>query len=232
MRLEHLGVAMVEPRFGLNIGYVARTMKNFGVSRLFIVGRDDVPRSAFRFSSHGADVVRGAEYVSLSELRERFDLLVGTTAITGESGRNPVRKTVTLDWMASLGVDPARVVVVLGRDTTGLTTAELGACDMVLHVPTGTSYPTLNISHALAIILYRLDSEEPKGLHRVSRVYMDELLENFSKMLRLGRYPEHKRLMAVKIFNQAVIKSNAEQEEILTLMGVFRKVNLALERRF
>jgi tRNA C32,U32 (ribose-2'-O)-methylase TrmJ len=61
---------------------------------------------------------------------------------------------------------------------------------------------------------------------------MDELLENFSKMLRQGRYPEHKRVLAVKIFSQAVIKSNVEQEEILTLIGVFRKVNLALERRF
>jgi len=232
MRLEHLGVAMVEPRFGLNIGYVARTMKNFGVGRLFIVGRSDVPRSAFRFASHGIDVVRSAEYVSLSELRERFDLLVGTTAITGESCRNPVRKTVTLDRMASLGVDPAQVAIVLGRDTTGLTFDELGACDMVLHVPTGTSYPTLNISHALAIILYRLGSEEPKGLHRVSRVYMDELLGNFSKMLSLGRYPEHKKRMAVKIFGQAVVKSNVEQDEVLTLIGVFRKVNLALERRF
>jgi tRNA C32,U32 (ribose-2'-O)-methylase TrmJ len=61
---------------------------------------------------------------------------------------------------------------------------------------------------------------------------MDELLENFSKMLSLGRYPEHKRRMAVKIFSQAVVKSNAEQDEVLTLIGVFRKVNLALERRF
>jgi TrmH family RNA methyltransferase len=232
MRLEHLGVAMVEPRFGLNIGYVARTMKNFGAGRLFIVGRSDVPRSAFRFASHGVDVVRSAEYVSLRALREQFDLLVGTTAITGKSGRNPVRKTVTLDRMASLGVDPARVAIVLGRDTTGLTADELSACDMVLHVPTGTSYPTLNVSHALAIILYRLGSEEPKGLRRVGRVYMDELLENFSQMLSLGRYPEHKRRLAVKIFSQAVVKSNAERDEISTLIGVFRKVNLALERRF
>ena len=232
MRLDQLGVAMVEPRFGLNVGYVARTMKNFGVGRLFIVGRSNVPRSALRFASHGADVVKCAEYLSLSRLRELFDLIVGTTAITGASGRNPARKVITLDQMASMGVDPARVVLVMGRDTTGLTTSELNSCDMVLHVPTGTSYPTLNISHALAIILYRLSSEEPQGLHQIDRVYTDGLSGNFSKMLRLGRYPEHKRPMALKIFSQMVVKSNVEPEEMMTLIGVFRKVNLALEKRF
>lgn len=232
MRLERLSVAMVEPRFGLNIGYVARTMKNFGVGHLFIVGRDDVPRSAIRFASHGADIVRGAEYVSLRELRKKFDVVVGTTAITGSRGRNPVRKTVSLDAVAALRVDPADMVIVLGRDTTGLTATELNACDIVTHMRTGTSYPTLNISHALAIMLYKLSSTESGEARRVDRVYMDRMLKYFSEMLDVSRYPKHRRRMAIKILGKAMIQSGTQQNEIIALMGVFRKVNLALERRF
>jgi tRNA/rRNA methyltransferase len=223
---------MVEPRFGLNVGYVARTMKNFGVNRLFIVGEGDVPRSAIRFASHGVDVVRNARHTNMQELRERFDLLVGTTAIIGGKGRNPARKVMSLDDLIALRMDSSNTVIVLGRDTTGLTTSELRACDIVLHLRTGTSYPTLNISHALAIILYELASTEPREARSVDRVYTDTLLKYFSMMLGRAKYPEHKRNMAVRTFGQAVVRSRIDQKEIVTLMGAFRKANLALERRF
>ncbi len=232
MRLERLGVALVEPRFGLNIGYVARTMKNFGVSRLFIVGKEDIPRSAFRFASHGADVLDGTRYLNFDQLRRHCDLLVGTTAIAGRKGRNPARKTVSLEEFTSIAIDPASTVILLGRDTTGLTVDELQACDLVLHLHTGTTYPTLNISHALAIVLYGLASAQPRESHQIGRVYSDRLLEYFSKALILGKYPVHKRKLAVRTLEQAVARSGIRQEEIVTLIGAIRKLNLALERKF
>ena len=232
MKLERLSVAMVEPRFGLNVGYVARTMKNFGVGRLFIIGREGMPPSAYRFASHGADVIRNAQVLSLDELRQRFDVVVGTTAIVGGNGRNPARKTISLNGLTSVGMDPASTVIVLGRDTTGLTASELRACDLVLHLGTGTSYPTLNISHALAILLYGLRSAKPKRIHRVSRLYSDRLLEYFSMALSLGKYPAYKRRLAVRTLGQAVIRSGLTQEEVVMLIGAFRKLDLALERRF
>jgi len=231
MRLQRLSVAIVEPRFGLNVGYVARTMKNFGVCQLFIVGRAGIPHSALRFASHGGDVLESAQSMSLEELRRHFDLLVGTTAISGGKGRNPARKTISLEEMSSLGIDPSRTVLVLGRDTTGLTTSELEACDLVVHLRTGTSYPTLNISHALAIILYGLRSAQPRKAHRIERVYSDRVSEYFSKALELGNYPEHKRKQAVRTLGQAVIRSGVKQEEVVTLIGAFRKLDLALQRR-
>jgi TrmH family RNA methyltransferase len=232
MRLEYLSVAMMQPKFGLNVGYVARTMKNFGVSQLFIIGNGDLPRSAFRFASHGADIVRNARNTTLYDLRERFNLLVGTTAIVGGRGRNPARKTISLEKAASLGFDPKGAVIVLGRDTTGLTAEELRMCDVVIHLRTGTSYPTLNISHALAIVLYGLSAPELTGIYQVDRVYRDKLLEVFSTALRLGMYPERKRGLAIKTLDQAVMRSGITQEEVMALIGVFRKMNLALEKRF
>jgi TrmH family RNA methyltransferase len=232
MHLDSLSVAMVEPRFGLNIGYVARVMKNFGVGRLLIVGRRDVPRSAFRFASHGVDVVREVEYLSMDDLRRRFDVVVGTTALRGRGSRNPVRKTVSLARIRQLGVDTARTVIVLGRDTTGMTVSELNTCDIIIHVPTGTNYPTLNISHALAIVLYELSSIDKETIHRVNRVYLDESIGYFSKMLSLSHYPEHKKKMAIKILGKMMAQSKAEQKEVVALMGVFRKASLALQRGF
>lgn len=222
---------MVEPVFGLNVGYVARTMKNFGLAHLYVVGRKSVPRSAKRFASHGGDIVKGASYVSLLELRKRFPLLIGTTAVVGGKSRNPARKTISVPNLARLGFDPSDAVIVLGRDTTGLTAEELEECDVVVHIRTGTTYPTLNISHALAIILYELSSAEPGVVRRTDRMYSDGLLKYFAKMLSLGGYPERKRKIAVRILGQAVTRSGISEEETIALMGAFRKVNLALEKR-
>jgi tRNA/rRNA methyltransferase len=232
MNLAQLGVAMVEPQFGLNVGYVARAMKNFGVCNLVIVGRKSVPRSALRFASHGADVVRNARYVGLNDLRGMFDVVMGTTAIAAKGGRNPVRKTVTPERLASLSFDPAHTVILLGRDTTGLTAEELDACDIVVSIPTGTAYSTLNISHALAILLYSLNLSHLDATAPVKRIYLDRVMAQYSKMLGLCGYPGHKRHLATKIMQKAMIQSRVQQEEIVTMMGVFRKANLALERRF
>jgi len=230
--IARLSVAMIEPRFGLNVGYVARTMKNFGVNRLLIVGRDALPRSAFRFASHGVDLIQSARHINMKELREQFSLIVGTTAIAGRKGRNPIRKTISPADLAALSMDWSDVVIVLGRDTTGLTAAELGVCDLIVHIDTGTAYPTLNISHALAVILYELSHAEQENVRPVGRQYSDGLLKYFSMMLSLGKYPDHKKKMAIKILGQAVIRSRISQAETVTLMGAFRKVNLALQDRF
>ncbi len=232
MRLAKLSVAMVEPRFGLNIGYVARTMENFGAGSLFIVGRDSVPQSAFRFASHGEGVVRSVRFVSLRRLRKMFDLVVGTTAIVSEGGRNPVRKSVCPARLALLGVEPSRMVILLGRDTTGLRAEELELCDMVVHIPTGTDYPTLNISHALAIILYSLSASSSPEVPPVKREYTKRALEDFSEVLGLCGYPSRKKPMAVEIMRKALIQSRLRQEEVVAMIGVFRRASLALQRRF
>lgn len=232
MRLVGLTVAMVEPKFGLNVGYVARTMKNFGVSHLLIVGTSQVPASAIRFASHGSEVVRGAESTSFEDLRQKFDLVIGTTAIATRGGRNVIRKSITPQQLARLGVRPEKTVLVLGRDTTGLNNDELDSCDMVVHISTGTEYPTLNISHALAIILFALQSSGGKEVYNTERYYVENALSYFHKMLLLSKYPRHRHQRAKKILRMVLIRSHIGKEEATTLLGVFRKVDLALEGRF
>ena len=46
------------------------------------------------------------------------------------------------------------ITIVLGRDDTGLAKEELRECDALVFIGTNEAYPVLNISHALAIMLY------------------------------------------------------------------------------
>jgi tRNA/rRNA methyltransferase len=232
MKLDRLGVAMVQPRYGLNVGYVARVMKNFGLRQLYVIGTRELPKTASKFASHGSDIIDSARFVTFEELLQMFDVVIGTTAITAGRGRNALRKTITLGGLALTGIDPTRTVVVLGRDTTGLKNEELEFCDLVLHVSTGTAYSTLNISHALAIILYELSGFRRRTSRPMERKYLDMILRNLQRMTELSGCPIHRQDRVIRVFRKALVESCLDDNDATTILGALRKTNLALEGRF
>ena len=54
--------------------------------------------------------------------------------------------------------------MLFGREGTGLTQEEIAKCDLLVSIPADKRYPILNLSHALAIILYRLSRTRGFGL--------------------------------------------------------------------
>ena len=60
MRLK---VIVVEPRYQVNLGYIARVSKNFGVQRLFFV-KPRTPlagKRAVMFAKHGRELLESAK---------------------------------------------------------------------------------------------------------------------------------------------------------------------------
>ena len=55
-----------------------------------------------------------------------------------------------------------RIVLLIGRDDTGLSKEELRECDATIFIGADKDYPVLNISHALAIMLYELTRKKYK----------------------------------------------------------------------
>lgn len=157
-------VALVEPKSEGNVGFVARAMKNFGCTRLAIVKpRCSIGADARGHAMHASDILDSATIISdpaastletLHDLAGSCDIVAGTTAKEG----NPMK-------LFRVPVDPRdlaarcrgqRVLLVLGREDTGLTDAELALCDAVVSIPAHPAYPVMNVSHAAAIVLYEL----------------------------------------------------------------------------
>ncbi|RLF06498.1 MAG: RNA methyltransferase [Thermoprotei archaeon] len=158
IRLDEIAVAFVEPLYEINIGYVARCMKNFGLSRLILVKpRCRVGDEAFRFAMHGREVLERARLAaSLEELVEEFDLVVGTTGVQTKE-LSHVRRWITPEDLAKRVAEyEGTVLIVLGREDRGLTNAELAMCDIVVTIPANPEYPILNVSHAAVVIFYEL----------------------------------------------------------------------------
>lgn len=153
---------IVEPVTGLNLGMIARLIKNFSVDELFIVNPKLSHiewRNAYKFSSHAQDVLDKAHiYKKFEDALKDSELIIATSAIYRLKGGNILRRPITLHELKEIILNRGitQVSIVLGRETTGLTNEEISKCDILLTIETNKDYPTLNITHATAIILYYL----------------------------------------------------------------------------
>lgn len=157
-RLDSISVAFVEPLYEINVGYVARCMKNFGLNRLILVKpRCSVGPEAYKFAAHAQGVLSQARVASsLGELRGEFNLVVGTTGVTTKE-LSHVRRWIPPENLASrLAEQEGSALVVLGREDIGLTNEEIALCDVIVTIPANPAYPILNVSHAATIIFYEL----------------------------------------------------------------------------
>jgi tRNA/rRNA methyltransferase len=228
---RNLSVTLVGPEYPINVGYTARLMKNFGISKLFLVEPRVDLRIASIYASHGSDLVLKAEKVDFDEVRRRHELLVATTAIRATREGNIARTTIRLEEAARHIKSSSSVSLVLGRDTTGLRNEEIERCDLVTSLETGTAYRTLNLSHAAAIIFYVVSrtssSRKPLSQSRGAR----EMLASYGYQLAsvLG-LQEHRARNLREILQRIALKSELNDREITSLLSLLRKAGEELGR--
>jgi tRNA/rRNA methyltransferase len=238
-----LGIVLVEPRHHINVGYVARIMKNFGVSRLLMVNPIYDMEEARRYAMHGYHILETAISTNFEELRRNSRMLVGTTALKASSRLNIVRDTISPIRLAELIHEIPKkenIYIVFGREASGLMNSELQMCDIVLTNDTGTDYTTMNISHALAIILYEITKRDLQ--HPTSRVTVrnpkiarrqetEMLIAYAAKAAEMAGYDIHKRPLLDSALKRLLAKSNPTSKEVMLMVSLFRKVNLSIQRR-
>src|SRR5687768_12032151 len=93
---------MVEPQYHVNVGHVARLMKNFGLSDLYFTSPRFDAEEAIRYAMHGSDILAGSRTVDFGALKKKFDFIIGTTAIGATSNLNVLRESVSADQLAEI----------------------------------------------------------------------------------------------------------------------------------
>jgi tRNA/rRNA methyltransferase len=237
-----IGVVIVEPRLYINVGYVARIMKNFGVTKLFLIDPSYDAEKAKKYAMHGRDILDSATITNLNELRKCSKLLVGTTALKGSTRLNVLRDTIATDQLAGLvNAFPKgeNVSIILGRESSGLKNRELEICDLVVAIETGTRYRTMNISHALGIILYEINKQEARSISGTitnkkpkpaSRLETDLLIKYVSAAAEGAGYDIHKRHLLDSAVKRLVAKANPSSKEVMLMVSLFRKCVIRMNR--
>ncbi|MDI6702737.1 TrmJ/YjtD family RNA methyltransferase [Methanothermobacter wolfeii] len=229
MLCENIMVVFVEPETPGNIGFLARTMKNFGMERLILINPCRLEDEAYYHAMHARSIVDNAEvYPSLKEMLKALnpDFLVGTTGVPGGSynvERIPLRPS-----QLSESLNPsASTAILFGREGDGLSNNEIDLCDVVVSIPTSREYPIMNITHAAAIIFYEIfrGREFPcEGLEEASGLEKNLLIDEMDNVLSLVDMPEHKRRVAARVFRNILGRAFITAREAHTLKGVLRRI--------
>lgn len=223
-------VALVEPRYPVNLGHVARVVKNFGVKRLFLVNPKVDMSVATVYAAHAADVLEGAKVVTFGRLRRSNELLVATTAIRASRGSNVIRRTVRPERLSSIVRGARTACLVFGRDTTGLTNEEIASCDVTTVIDTGTGYRTLNVGHAVAILLYLTLRGADRSVVSQSRGTRDLFASSFRDLASAAKMPDYKVRNLREAGKRIAASSELGDKQLNLMTGVFRKAVRALKQ--
>lgn len=162
-----IAVVLHEPQDLVNIAHVVRALKNFGFRDLRLVQ----PREydAFRVAGiahQTQDVLaRVASFDRLDDALADCVHVVGFTARGRTAKRNLQRpRAAAAEVLARAAVGP--VALLFGREDKGLPNDALDRCHRVVTIPTNPGYASLNLAHAVVVMLYELalahgDAERP-----------------------------------------------------------------------
>jgi tRNA/rRNA methyltransferase len=155
--LANIRIVLVEPSHPGNIGATARAMKTMGLSNLTLVQPRSFPAAEASARAAGADnVLFNASVVdNLDAALEGCLYACATTARRRELSVPPTTPRAAAPELierAKTGI----VAIVFGRESSGLSNAELSRCQTALEVPSNPEFASLNLASAVQLVSYEL----------------------------------------------------------------------------
>ncbi|KAA0003916.1 MAG: RNA methyltransferase [Thermoplasmata archaeon] len=226
--MPHFTVILTEPKYAGNVGAVARAMMNFDFKDLLIISQSFIITDECRkMAVHAQKILDNARIVdSFDEALKNVDYMVGTSSIDTKSEKKHLRRAVSLKKFAQQIYDiEGKVGISFGREDYGLLNEEIKKCDLLVKIPTSETYPSLNLSHAVSIVLYELYSSQRKDIEPrlAGRIEKETLYAHFDKLLDAINYPEHKKENTKILFRRIIGRAMLSKWEYHTLMGVLKK---------
>ncbi len=221
----------VEPKTPGNIGFLARTMKNFGLNNLVLINPCRLDESAYYQAVHAKELVQNAQvYGSIEEFvkDEAITTVVGTTGTAGGSYNIP-RIPITPDELGDKISSGGNVALVFGREGEGLSNEELELCDVLVTIPTSDEYPIMNISHAAAIVFYEIFKQtKDYPIDDMDIADFEDkqvIMELCNEIISQLEYPDHKRRNVEIITKRIIGRAFIAGREAKTLRGTLNRIN-------
>jgi TrmH family RNA methyltransferase len=160
----HVRVVLHRPENGGNVGASARALKNMGFSNLCIVDPQQLDWDEATRMAHGAeDVLRAAARAATLEAAVAdCRWVVGTTRRRGKR-RQTIYTPRAFARAAAAAPGRRPLAIVFGPERDGLDAHELACCQDVVHIPASPAQPSLNLAHAVMVVVYELAQELEPG---------------------------------------------------------------------
>jgi tRNA/rRNA methyltransferase len=233
-QLDQISIVLVEPAGPLNVGSVARVMKNMGLKQLVLVNPqcDYLGDDARKMAVHGIEVLQSVRVVA--SLPEALKGCQRAIATAGRDRACPLPlepPRTTLPWLLD-----APSALIFGREDRGLSNEELSYAQRVVRIPSSSDYPSLNLAQSVAICTYELyvavaGLENP--LPRPGSPAPIDLLEKYydllqTLLLKIGYLYPHTAAARMEKFRRLYNRAELSGDEASMLLGILRQVEWAL----
>jgi TrmH family RNA methyltransferase len=169
-------IVLVEPEGKINMGFILRLARNFNIDDICVVNPkfSISDEEVVNFAARGSELINLVKVVSsLDECVSDSEVSVCTTALY-DTDSDILRQSVSLKHLVNILPTNTSVALVFGRESVGLTRDELRRCDLVMTIDIRSDYNVLNLSHAVAIVLYELSSHTHKERSVLGELYSKE----------------------------------------------------------
>ncbi len=238
MELGNIKIILVEPAGPLNVGSVARVMKNMGLHQLYLVNPhcDPLGTEARQMAVHGVDILEAAHQVfTLPDALTGCQRAIATTARVRSLPTSLETPRVALPWLLEAGVTSA---LIFGPEDRGLSNTELKYAQRFVCIPSSSEYPSLNLAQAVAICCYELyhssfstsptspvSPASPAPLDTLESYYHD--LE--ALLLKIGYLYPHTAPARMEKFRRLFYRAMPTAEEVAMLRGIVRQTEWAVK---
>lgn len=233
-----LSIVLVRPQKASNLGAVARVAKNFGIGPIMVVEPAVPPDEESHRLAAGADDLLESlvRHRTLIDAVAPCPVVVTTSSLRGRGvGRN--LELAELPALLAESGQNGRIAFVFGPERSGLTEDELSRASACLRLPTDPTFPTLNLSHAVAIVLAvaRGFSEEspsprePEDLAAAAEV--EGAIAHWDDALgAIDFYDTGHRDRSLRDWRRLVAGRPLTRREVAILRGVANRVLVTLKR--
>lgn len=227
--LKNLYILLHLPKRAGNVGSVARVMKNFGTSNLRIISKKKILQTfeAKKMAVHADDILANAYvFSSLIDAVADLNIVIGTT---GKKHKECPERLNLRELIKIMGLlEKNKIGILFGPEDRGLSGEELSCCNFTLTIPTSKDYPSLNLSHSVAVILYEIfyqlnDFEPYKRIlankESLERMYQ-KMREHYMEIGFLDKINPDRILKVIRtIYDRALLN----EREVRILMGIIKQ---------
>jgi TrmH family RNA methyltransferase len=240
---ESVVVALCEPRSLVNVAGAVRAMMNMGLRRLRLVNPAEYDAYRIEGIAHGGEVVleRVEFHATLEAAVADAGLVAGTTARRRTAKQVWDHPRAAAAQLLADATPAAPLVVVFGREDTGLTNEELDLCDRVLTVPTDPERWSLNLAQAVLLVTYELwmaagaaEAERPRERRATLPATSAELRELFegleTALDSIDFFKAHNPPAIMRTLRAVFRRAGLDQREARLLKAIAFEIRKRVER--
>ncbi|WP_409197915.1 TrmJ/YjtD family RNA methyltransferase [Methanobrevibacter acididurans] len=238
LRLQkNIYVVFVECETSGNVGFLARTMANFGLKNLVLINPCELKDDAYYQAMHAKNLVENAIICdNLESFLKKYsiDFIIGSTGTPGGS-YNLSRIPIPPNELGEKMDTNTNIAILFGREGDGLTNDEIDKCDIIVSIPTDPHYPIMNITHAAAIIFYEIFKNRNhfpvEGYDESTQIEKDYLLKDMKELIDTIKIPDHKKRNGLKTFKNIINRAFITGREAHTLIGILRRLKMRIDEK-